>query len=215
MEAESDVYGLVVDVVLKGTMLQGVEGLVHLPAVGFGDFGGVESQLLATLEVDEQVWTGGVVEFQFVALVIGVEEDDFVFVVAQVAQGIEQGLLVGIMDEGIGEYHYQRAPVEAFGCQVQCRWQRWIVLVGGWMLFAQSLGCNGLQQGVEQSEQVLLVHTVGAAGGVGQRYRHRLGLGVGMVRGKEREPEGVALSVQQFDEHGGGIDAEGEFVGVL
>ena len=62
VEALGDVDGDVVDAVLQGALLQ--VGLLaqHLAAVGFGDFGGLQTQLAAGLEVDELMGPRVVVE---------------------------------------------------------------------------------------------------------------------------------------------------------
>ena len=62
----------------------------------------------------------------------------------------------------------------------------------------------GLEEVVEFSKKVVLVGDVGSAWGVE----------VNAV-GEEREAEGVALAVEQLDEYGGGIDAEGELVWII
>ena len=85
MESLGDVDGHVVDMVLHGTLAQCVEELRHLTAVGVGDLVGLELKLAVGLEVDEEVRTGVVVEVDLVGHVIGMENDDFVLVVPQVA----------------------------------------------------------------------------------------------------------------------------------
>jgi hypothetical protein len=56
--------------------------LLHLLAVGGGNLGGVELEGVAGLEVYEAVGACVVVELQLVGAVEGVEEYDFVLVVA-------------------------------------------------------------------------------------------------------------------------------------
>ena len=57
---------------------------------------------------------------------------------------------------------------------------------------------------VEEGEEMLLMEAAGAAGG----------LEVDLMA-EESEAEGVALTMEEFDEDGGGVDGKGEFVGVV
>lgn len=83
METLCDVDGYVVDTVLHGALAQGSEHFRHLTTVGVGDFCGLEFELAAAFEVDEEVRASVVIEVHLVGKVVGVENDDFVLVVAQ------------------------------------------------------------------------------------------------------------------------------------
>lgn len=85
MESLSNVNGLVVHAVLRGTALEVGLLLLGALAVGLGDAGGVEPQGAPSFEVDEAVGGVGVVELKFEGAMEGVEEDDFVAVVSHVA----------------------------------------------------------------------------------------------------------------------------------
>ena len=53
--------------------------------MGVGEVGGLQADLALGFEVDEEVGTGVEVEVDFVGEVVGVEEDDFVLAVAEMA----------------------------------------------------------------------------------------------------------------------------------
>ncbi len=57
VEPLGDVDGDVVDAVLHGALAEGGEEVGHLAAVFGGDFVGLQFQLVAGLEVDEEVGT--------------------------------------------------------------------------------------------------------------------------------------------------------------
>lgn len=84
MESPGDVDGHVVDMVLHGTLAQCVEELRHLAAVGIGHLFGLQLQLTATFEVDEEVRARVIVEVDLVGEVVGMEDNDFVLVVPEV-----------------------------------------------------------------------------------------------------------------------------------
>lgn len=119
VEALGDVDGLVVYLVLDGVLAdEGVllgDGLL----VAFGDFGGLELEMASCFEVDEFCRAVAEEEVHFVGLVEGVEEDDFVLAVAQVAQGVEERVVFVGGDEGVGEDDDEGAAVELFGCLVE------------------------------------------------------------------------------------------------
>ena len=95
MESLSYVDRDVVNPVLHGAPAQGGEHFGHVAPVGLGDFVGLEFELAATFEVDEEMRAGVVVEVDFVGKVVGVEDDDFMFVVPEVPEGVEEGFLGG------------------------------------------------------------------------------------------------------------------------
>ena len=47
------------------------------------------------------------------------EENDFMLVVAQMAQGVEECFLLTVINEGVGEDDYKGAPVKLFGEEVE------------------------------------------------------------------------------------------------
>jgi len=100
VESLLDVDGDVINAVLQGVLLEVGLLLFHLLTVGGGNLGWVELESITGLEVYEAVGACVVEELEFVGTMEGVEEYDFVFVVAQVAQGVEKWLLCF---EGIGE----------------------------------------------------------------------------------------------------------------
>lgn len=195
MEAQLDVDRLVVDAVLQGALLKVGKEPVHLLSVGVGDEVGLQPQLLAGFEVDEEVRPGREVEVELEVGVVGVEKDDFVVVMAEVAQGVEEGFLLVVADEGVGEYDDERAPMELLGDEVQGFGDR-----GG--ALGQASGVEGLEEAVEVGEEVLLVEARGADGG-----------GEVDLRGEEGEAEGVALAVEQLQQDGRGVGGEGYLVG--
>ena len=93
MESLGDVDRDVVDAILHGALAKGGKHFRHLAAVGVGDLVGLELKLAVGLEVDEEVRTGVVVEVHLVSHVIGMENDDFVLVMAEVPQSVEEGFL--------------------------------------------------------------------------------------------------------------------------
>ena len=94
MEALGDIDGDIVDVILHGALTEGVERLRHLTPVVGSDLLGLQFQLPAVLEVDEEVRTGIIIQVYLESPVIGMENDDFVFVMTEVAQGVEERLLI-------------------------------------------------------------------------------------------------------------------------
>ena len=102
VESLLDVDGDIVDAILHGATSEIVEEVGHLPAVFVGEVGGLETELAMGFEVDEKVGTGFEVEIDFVGEVVGVEEDDLVLVVAQVAQGVEKGFSKTLEVNGVG-----------------------------------------------------------------------------------------------------------------
>ena len=82
MEPLGDVDGDVVDAVLHGTLAQRGEELHHMATVGVGDFVGLHFQLPAAFQVDEEVRAGVKLQVHLVSEVIGMEDYDFVLVVA-------------------------------------------------------------------------------------------------------------------------------------
>ena len=104
--------------VLHGTLAQGGEGFGHLTPVGFGHLTGLEFELLPAFEVDEEVRAGVIVEVDLMGEVVGVEDDDFVFVVAEVTEGVEEGFLFLGTDERVCEEDDEGASVELFGGEV-------------------------------------------------------------------------------------------------
>ena len=126
VEALGDVEGDVVDAILHGALAETVEEVGHLAAVGVGEVAGLEPDLALCLKVDEKMGAGVEVEIDFVGEVVGVEEDDLVLVVAEVTQGVEEGLLavrmpIGLvvgMREGVGEDDDEGAAVELLGEEV-------------------------------------------------------------------------------------------------
>jgi len=95
VETLGDVDGDVVDAILHGSLFEGREEVGHLSTVGIGKVGGLQADLALGFEVDEEVGTGVEVEVDLVGEVVGVEKDDLVLVVAQVAEGVEEGFLGG------------------------------------------------------------------------------------------------------------------------
>ena len=71
--------------------------------VAFGDFIGLEFEVASGFEVNKEMRTGRVVEVDFVGEVVGVEDDDLMLVVAEMAKGIKQSFLFVGTNEGIGE----------------------------------------------------------------------------------------------------------------
>ena len=197
VEALGDVDGDVVDAVLHGALLE--VGLLteHVVAVGLRYLRWLQAECAAALEVHEACGPRAVVELQLVCAVEGVEEYDFVLVVAQVSQGVEECFLLAVADEGVGEEDDERATVQLLGEDVQACRER-----GG--AHGALRGLNGLQQAVEEREYVALMQGAGAAGGGGVD-------GVG----DECEAKGIALAVEQLDEYCGGVHAEGKLVGML
>lgn len=205
VETLGDVDGDVVDVVLLGVALQ--FGLLadHKLAVRLRHLGGLKALRAAALKVNEAQRPRAVVELQLAGAVEGVEDDDFVLVVAQVAQGVEEVVALAVGDEGVGEEHHERAAVQLLGEEVQRgRYGSgvWRGRSGPLPVFHHPFPVCQLL--VQQREEVLLVRRVGTAGGL-QVY----------PVGDEGKPESVALAVQQLYEHGSGVDAEGELVGML
>ena len=119
METLGDVDGDIVDAVLHGALAQGGKEVGHLSAVVVGDLLGLNFQLAAALEVDELIRAGVVGEVEFVCAVEGVEEDDFVLVVTQMAEGVEERLALFVAHEGVGEEDDEGAAVELLGEEVE------------------------------------------------------------------------------------------------
>ena len=82
----------VVDAILHGALAEGGEHFGHLVTVLGGYFFRLQAQLLARLEVDEKMGLGTVVKINLVGHVVGMENDNFVLVVTEVPQGIEEFL---------------------------------------------------------------------------------------------------------------------------
>jgi hypothetical protein len=93
VEALSDIDGDVVDTILHGSLTECGEQCRHLAAVIGSDLFWLQPQLLAALEVDKEMGTGIKIEVHFVSHVIGMENDDFVLVMAEVPQSVEEGFL--------------------------------------------------------------------------------------------------------------------------
>lgn len=198
MESLGCVYGDVVDAVLHGEVLQVGLLTFHFPTVGVGNFGGVELEGAPRFEVDETMGAVVECELQFALAVEGVEEDYFVAVVTQVAQGVNEVLMFVVGEEGVGEDNDEGAAVKLFGDEVEGGSD-----VGGVESWRVG-GLEGLEELVEETVEVALVGGVGSAGG----------LEVDTVREK-CESEGVALPMEDFDEDGGGVGGEGDFVGMV
>lgn len=153
--------------------------------------------------------TGVEMEIDFAGEVVSMEKDDLVLVVAQVAEGVKEGLLLVGAHEGVGEDDDEGAAVELLGGEMEgSRERQRRVLTDGAHFY-------WLDKAVEEAEEVVLVDAVGTAGseedvGFGSVY-----LGGWDIASKQCETEGVALAVEKFDEHGGGVDGESEFVGVI
>ena len=177
MESLCNINGHVVDAILHGMLAERRKQFFHLPAVGIGDLMGLQLHLTAALQIDEEVGASVVVEVDFMGEVIGMEDDNFVFVVAQVAQSIEEVFLLILPYEGICEKNHKGALVELLCGEVDGF---------GYGGFAERpfVGSNGLQQFVEQAEKIMLMDAAGAAGG-------KL---VELIT-EEREPESIALTV--------------------
>lgn len=195
MESLGCVDGDVVDAVLHGEVLQVGLLTFHFPTVGVSDFGGVELEGAPRFEVDETMGAVVECELQFALAVEGVEEDYFVAVVTQVAQGVNEVLMFVVGEEGVGEDNDEGAAVKLFGDEVEGGSD-----VGG----VECWRVGGLEELVEETVEVALVGGVGSAGG----------LEVDTVREK-CESEGVALSMEDFNEDGGGVGGEGDFVGMV
>jgi hypothetical protein len=112
MEALSDIDGDVVDAVLHGALTKGGKHLRHLATVVGGHLFRLQPQLLTALEIDEEMGTGVIVEVHLVGHVIGVKDNDFVLVMPQVPQGIEEGFLLVRTYEDVGEEDNKRALVK-------------------------------------------------------------------------------------------------------
>lgn len=82
MESLGDVDRDVVYTVLHGALAQSGKHLGHLPAVAVGHLFGLKLQFTAVLQVDKQMWTGIVVQINLMSVVISMEDDDLVLVVA-------------------------------------------------------------------------------------------------------------------------------------
>lgn len=195
MESLSCVDGDVVDAVLHGEVLQAGLLTFHFTTVGIGDFSGIKLDCAPRFEVDETMGAVVECELQFALAVEGVEEDYFVAVVTQVAQGVKEVLMFVVGEEGVGEDNDEGAAVKLFGDEVEGGSD-----VGG----VESWRVGGLEEMVEETVEVALVGGVGSAGG----------LEVDTVREK-CESEGVALPMEDFDEDGGGVGGKGKLVGVV
>lgn len=109
-------------------------------------------------------------------------------------QSVEECFLFARMHESVGEEHYQRTFVELFCGEVYG--------FGDRGLAERSLvGFERLKKVVKQAQEVLLVYAVAAA----------RGLQVDLLA-EEGEAKCIALTMEQFNENGSGIDAEGELV---
>lgn len=84
----------VVDAVQHGALLKLGLLSLHLLPIGGGDFGRVEFDGVAGLEIDEAVWACIVGKLQLASAVEGVEKDYFVAVVTQMTQGVEEFFLI-------------------------------------------------------------------------------------------------------------------------
>lgn len=103
VEAMGDIYGKIVDAILDGALAEGGEEVVHLEAVVVGNLVGLQLDLSMSFEVDEEVGACLILEVDLVGEVEGVEEDDLVFVVPEMAEGIEERLLFVGANKGVGE----------------------------------------------------------------------------------------------------------------
>ena len=97
------VYGLVVDAVLYGYALYLGSAPCHLFAVTIGHFQGIYLQSMSCLKVDELCGACRVVKPHFVPVVQRVEQEHFMLAVAQVTQGVEEGVVLLGAHQGIGE----------------------------------------------------------------------------------------------------------------
>ena len=122
MESLCDIDRNIIDTILHGALAQGGEHLRHLLTVGIGHLVGLQLELLAALKVDKEMGACIVVEIHLVGKVVSVEDNDLVFVVAQVTQGIEERLLHIGTHESIGEEDDKRALVELLGGEVKRFW---------------------------------------------------------------------------------------------
>lgn len=159
MESFNCIDGDVVDAVLECLVLEVGLQVFHEMAVFSGNFGRVELEGAVGFEVDEACGASVVVELQFVGAVECMEEYYFVFVMAQVAQGVDEVFLLVVGKECVCEDDDEGAPVELFGGEVERFWK-----IGGRWFEVGML--RGLEEVVEECEQVALVGGVGAARGL-------------------------------------------------
>ncbi len=72
----------IVYTVLHGALAQSGKHLGHLSAVAVGHLFGLKPQFTSALQVDKQMWTGIVVQINLMSVVISMEDDDLMLVVA-------------------------------------------------------------------------------------------------------------------------------------
>ena len=119
VESSFNIDPLVIDAVANCVLLDIVCVLVHQRTILVGYLGGVHLQAASSFEVDELGGAAGIVKEEFVAMVKGVEQNHFVFGMAQVSQGVHQGVVVVGFDQGVGKDDHERSFVELFGGEVQ------------------------------------------------------------------------------------------------
>lgn len=175
-----DIDRLVVYSILNSVLLDEGCLLRHRLFVACSHLGGLELEAASCFEVDELGGTVTEVEVHLVGMMECVEEDDLVLAVPQMAEGVEEGVVLFGADKGVGEDDHERAPVQLLGglmegfADVGCA-ERGCVALCCWGGLAQFF--------FEELEEVLLVHAAAAA----------FGLEVYAVA-DERETEGIALA---------------------
>lgn len=200
---QSHIYWLVVNMVLDGVAFYIRSRPEHILMILFHHFGRLDFEMPACFQVDK--FCGAVVEIKlnFLRMMERVEQQHLVFAMAQVAEGIHQGVAVGRFHQGVGEYHHHGAAVEPFGGKVQGLCDLCSPVQTGLRGVLLAHGGFAPQFRFEYLQQVLLEGTAAAA----------VGLQVDTLA-QQRQPESVALPYQQLGEHGGSIAGKGQLVGM-
>lgn len=152
---------------------------------------------LARLHIDKPVRLVAIVQLQLLVAVVGVKQQHFVFAVTQMAQGVEERLLLVVADKGVGENYHQRAAFHFFGKQVY----------GFGYIAATQLDIFAFDRPNELFEQRFEIALVDRAGA-------HFGLEFDGI-GKKGNAESIALTQKQFDDESCAVDREGELVGLI